>query len=76
MLSKSDYRYFEKAKKIAYVSDFYKVHIGCVAVYQNNIIGVGCNTKRRILSKNIIIVFAILGTTMKLIQVYMPKLIV
>ena len=41
MLSKSDYRYFEKAKKIACVSDFYKVHIGCVAVYQNNIIGIG-----------------------------------
>lgn len=46
MLSKSDYKHFEKAKKIACVSDFYKVHIGCVAVYQNNIIGVGCNTKK------------------------------
>ena len=41
MLSKSDYKHFEKAKKIAHVSDFYKVHIGCVAVYQNSIIGVG-----------------------------------
>lgn len=46
MLSKSDYKHFEKAKKIAHVSDFYKVHIGCVAVYQNSIIGVGCNTKK------------------------------
>ena len=46
MLSKSDYRYFEKARQIANVSDFLKTHIGCIAVYQGNIIGIGCNTNK------------------------------
>jgi deoxycytidylate deaminase len=39
-------QYFTKARKIASVSDFSKVHIGCVAVYQGNIIGIGCNTNK------------------------------
>lgn len=43
MLRKSDYRFFEKAKKVASVSDFYKTHMGCVAVYQRQVIGSGCN---------------------------------
>ena len=46
MLKKSDYRYFKKAKYMAMVSDFEKIHIGCVAVYQGNIIGFGCNTNK------------------------------
>lgn len=46
MLSKADYRYFEKARQIANVSDFAKTHIGCVAIYQGNIIGIGCNTNK------------------------------
>ena len=46
MLSKSDYRYFEKARQIANVSDFSKTHVGCVAVYQGNIIGIACNTNK------------------------------
>ena len=44
MLSKSDYRYFKKAKMAAIISDYNKIHIGCIAVYQGNIIGIGCNT--------------------------------
>ena len=43
---KADYRYFEKAMHIAMVSDFEKVHVGCVAVYQGNIIGMACNSNK------------------------------
>ena len=46
MLRKSDYRFFEKAKKVASVSDFYKTHMGCVAVYQGQVIGLGCNCNK------------------------------
>lgn len=45
-MTRSDYRFFEKAKQVATVSDFNKVHIGCVAVYQGKIIGIGCNTNK------------------------------
>ena len=43
---KADYRYFEKAMHIAMVSDFKKVHVGCFAVYQGNIIGMACNSNK------------------------------
>lgn len=46
MLYKSDYKYFEKARLVATLSDFRKTHIGCVAVYQGNIIGLGCNCNK------------------------------
>lgn len=46
MLRNSDYRYFERAKQIAMVSDFPKIHVGCVAVYKGSIIGIGCNTNK------------------------------
>lgn len=46
MLSKSDYRYFRKARTIADISDFKRAHVGCVAIYQGNIIGLGCNTNK------------------------------
>ena len=46
MITKSDYRYFDKAKQIAEISDFKKVHIGCVAIYKGNIVGIGCNTNK------------------------------
>lgn len=46
MLSKSDYRYFSKAHQSALVSDFDKTHVGCIAVYQGNIIAIGCNTHK------------------------------
>lgn len=45
-MTKSDYKYFDKARQTAMISDFYKVHIGCVAVYQANIIGIGCNCNK------------------------------
>lgn len=46
MLSKSDYRYFKKAKMAATISDYTKIHIGCIAVYQGNVIGFSCNTTK------------------------------
>ena len=46
MMRKMDYKYFSKAKQVAQVSDYSKVHIGCIAVYQNRIIGIGCNYNR------------------------------
>ena len=46
MLTKSDYKYFNKAKEAGMISDFRKTHIGCIAVYQGNIIGIGCNCNK------------------------------
>lgn len=46
MINKSDYRYFEKARQVADVSDFARTHMGCVAIYQGRIIGIGCNTNK------------------------------
>lgn len=46
MLTKTDIHYFDKASKVAEISDFAKINIGCVAVYQGTIIGVGFNTNK------------------------------
>lgn len=46
MLSKTDYRYFSKARHIAEISDCPKVHVGCVAVYQGNVINIACNLEK------------------------------
>lgn len=46
MISKSDMNYFRKAKNVASISDYHKTHIGCVAVYQGQIIGLGCNCNK------------------------------
>lgn len=46
MITKSDYRYFAKAGQTASISNYYKTHIGCVAVYRGNIIGIGCNCNK------------------------------
>ena len=46
MLRDIDYRFFQKARQIADISDYNKIHIGCVAVYQGQIIGLGCNTNK------------------------------
>lgn len=45
-MNKNDFKFFDKAKQAAMVSDYNKIHIGCVAVYQGNIIGVGCNCNK------------------------------
>ena len=46
MLSNSDYKYLNKARQVASISDYKKTHVGCVAVYQGQIIGLGCNTNK------------------------------
>ena len=46
MLSSVDYKFFKKAYKVATVSDFDKTHVGCVAVYQGQVIGIGCNCNK------------------------------
>ena len=46
MLRNIDYRYFEKARQVASISDYNRTHIGCVAVYQGQVIGLGCNTNK------------------------------
>ena len=46
MLRNVDYRYFNKARRIADISDYNRVHIGCIAVYQGQIIGIGCNCNK------------------------------
>lgn len=46
MITKIDYKYFEKARQIAMISDFKKVHVGCIAVYKGHIVGIGCNTNK------------------------------
>ena len=46
MLSNTDYKYFQKAHQIATISDYKKQHIGCVAVYQGQVIGLGCNCNK------------------------------
>lgn len=45
-MTQSDYKFFKKARLVALISDYKKIHIGCIAVYQGNIIGVGCNCNK------------------------------
>ena len=45
-IKQSDYKYFKKARNVAEISDFHKTHVGCVAVYQGRIIGIGCNLNK------------------------------
>lgn len=45
-LGKSDMRYFQKARQAAEISDYKRTHVGCIAVYQGNIIGIACNTNK------------------------------
>lgn len=39
-------RYFQKARQTAETSDYKRTHVGCIAVYQGNIIGIACNTNK------------------------------
>lgn len=45
-LSRADMRYFQKAHQAAEISDYKRTHVGCVAGYQGNIIGIACNTNK------------------------------
>lgn len=46
VINNSDIRHFNSARKVAEASDFERCHMGCVAVYQGTIIGIGCNTNK------------------------------
>lgn len=46
IINKNDYKFFTKARQIANISDYHKVHIGCIAVYHGQIIGLGCNCNK------------------------------
>lgn len=45
-IKKSDMRFFEAARKEAEKSSFPRFHVGCVVVYQGNIIASACNTEK------------------------------
>ena len=46
MIYNTDYKYFNKARQAAQISDFHKTHIGCIAVYQGSVICIGCNCNK------------------------------
>lgn len=46
MISNTDYKFFYKAKQAAFISDFKRTKVGCVAVYHGNVIGVGINSNK------------------------------
>lgn len=46
MIFKNNEKYFNKARQVASISDYYKYHIGCVAIYQGQVIGLGCNCNK------------------------------
>lgn len=37
---------FKRAKEISCLSDYNRIHIGCVAVYKNHVLAVGYNTNK------------------------------
>lgn len=45
-IKKSDMRFFDAAKRAAEKSEFPRFHVGCVVVYQGNIIATGINTEK------------------------------
>lgn len=46
VLSKKDKAYFNIAKEISKLSDFPRIHIGCVAVYKHRVIATGMNSQK------------------------------
>lgn len=46
MFTNNDKKFFDKAKKVSLISDFPKIHVGCVAVYHNKIIGFASNLSK------------------------------
>lgn len=55
MIYNTDYKYFDKARQAALISDFHKIHIGCVAVYQGTVIGIDAIVIKRIQCRKSII---------------------
>lgn len=46
MFRNTEYKYFDKARQVATVSNYPKIHVGCIAVYQGQVIGLGCNCNK------------------------------
>lgn len=46
LIKNLDYKFFKKARNIAVISDYGKTHIGCVAVYQGQVVALGCNCNK------------------------------
>lgn len=46
MLNNTDKKFFKKAKQVAHISDFPKIHVGCVAVYKGKVIGFASNLSK------------------------------
>jgi len=46
IIRNNDVKYFIKARQVALISDYKNIHVGCVAVYQNNIIAIACNSNK------------------------------
>lgn len=46
MFRNVDYRYFNKARQVASISDYPKIHVGCIAIYQGQVIALGCNSNK------------------------------
>lgn len=46
MTKNSDFKFFDHARQMSELSDFRRIHIGCVAVYGNKIIASGFNSNR------------------------------
>ena len=46
MFRNSDYYYFSKARQVTVISDYHKEHVGCIAVYHGQVIGIGCNSNK------------------------------
>ena len=46
MITNTDFKYFEKAKQVATISDYHPVQVGCIAVYKGHIVAVACNLNK------------------------------
>lgn len=75
-LSRADMRYFQKTHQAAEISDYKRTHVGCVAVYQENIIGIACNTNKTHPMQNITIDIDIIHRLLIFILNFMQRSIV
>lgn len=46
MFNQTDYKHFDKARRAALISDFRRAHVGCVAIYRGQVVGLGCNCNK------------------------------
>lgn len=46
MITIMDYKYFQKAREVASISDYKHQRVGCIAIHQGQVIGEGCNCNK------------------------------